>query len=88
MFYNLFTSILNGIKGFTNDVANYLKCRSMCCNNINIYNPKSCCVQGEIKNRWVRATTPSVESAKPITPEVWSPVRRDTSTKFFTPKIK
>ena len=78
MFYNLITSILNGIKGFTNDVANYLKCRSMCCNNINIYNPKSCCVQGNIMNRWTRATTPGAES----------PVRRDTSMKFFTPKNK
>ena len=78
MFYNLITSILDGIRAFTNEAANYLRCRSMCCNNIRIYNPKSCCVQGEIYNRWARATTPGAES----------PVRRDTSTKFFTPKNK
>jgi len=76
MLYNLFTSILDGIRAFTNEAANYLRCRSMCCNNINIYNPKSCCVQGNIMNRWARATTPGAES----------PVRRDTSMKFFHSK--
>ena len=76
MFYNLFANVLNGIRTFTNDAVNYLKCRSMCCNNINIYNPKSCCVQGEIWNKWVRASTPSVES--PL----------NNSQKFYTPKNK
>ena len=78
MFYNLFTSILDGIRAFTNEAANYLRCRSMCCNNIRIYNPKSCCVQGEIYNRWAQATTPGAEP----------PVRRDTTTRFFSPKNK
>ena len=76
MFYNLLLSMVNGIRAFTNDAANYLKCRAMCCNNINVYNPKSCCFQGDILNRWVRTTTPGVES----------PIRRNTTEKFFTPK--
>ena len=77
MFYNIFSTILNGIRTFANDAANYLKCRSMCCNNINIYKPNTCCVQGKISNRWIRATTPGVES----------PLRRDKTT-YFTPKNK
>ena len=76
MFYNIFDSILNGIRTFANDAANYLKCRSMCCNNINVYNPKSCCIQGEIFNKFTRTRTPSVEA----------PIARD-KTAYFTPKI-
>ena len=77
MLYNILTSIYNGIRTFASDASNYLKCRSMCCNNINIYNPKTCCVQGDtnIFNRWARATTPGAES----------PVRRNKTT-YFTPK--
>ena len=75
MLYNLFTNILNGLRAFADDAVNYLKCRSMCCNKINIYNPKSC-FQGDIQNRWTRASTPGAGS----------PVRRDTSSKFFTPR--
>ena len=70
MLYNLFANILNGIRAFSNDVANYLKCRSMCCNRINIYNPKSFCFQGDIQNRWSQSSTP---------------IKKD-STKFFTPR--
>ena len=74
MLYNLFTNILNGIRAFADDAANYLKCRSMCCNKINIYDPKLCCSQGDIQNKWIRATTASIES----------PVRRDTSSILYT----
>ena len=90
MFYNIFGSILNGIRTFASDAVNYLKCRSMCCNNINVYNPNLCCVQGSMSNRrnsrncesntssmWSRASTPAAES----------PIRRDKTT-YFTPKNK
>ena len=76
MFANLFEIILNGLRSFSSDVNNYVRCRSICCNNVNIYNPNSCCVQREIFNKWVRATTPSAES----------PIRRDKTEKFYTPK--
>ena len=77
MLYNILTSIYNGIRTFASDASNYLKCRSMCCNNINIYNPKTCSVQGDtnILNRLARVMTPLAES----------PVRKDTA-KFYTPK--
>ena len=75
MFYNLLLSMLNGIRAFTNDAANYLKCRSMCCNNITVYNPTSCCFQGDIMNRWTRNTTPSAEP----------PIKKD-SVRFYTPR--
>ena len=45
------------------DFASNLKCHSSCCNRVNIYNPKSSCVQtGEIWNKWARCTTPRTES--------------------------
>ena len=75
MFYNLLLSMVNGVRAFTNEAANYLKCRLMCCNNITVYNPKSCCFQGDIMNRWGRTITPGVES----------PTRKDTA-KFYTPR--
>ena len=75
MLYNLFTNILNGLRAFAGDAVNYLKCRSMCCNKFHIYHPKSCCFQGDIQNRWTRASTPGSES----------PIKKD-STKFFTPR--
>ena len=65
MFYNLFTSLTNCIRERFLDFASNLKCHSSCCNRVNVYNPKTCCVQtGEIWNKWVRATTPGAESPK------------------------
>ena len=40
MFYNLFTNILSSIADMIGGISRDFKCRSMCCNNINIYNPK------------------------------------------------
>ena len=88
MFYKLFTNMASALcvnfadaKSSIGDmmggISQYFKCRSMCCTNINIYNPNSCCIQGEIFNKWVRATTPGVES----------PVKRNTE-KFYTPENK
>ena len=78
MVYNLFTRLLTYVSDMMGGISQYLKCSSMCCTNINIDNPNSRCTQGEIFNRWVRATTPSVES----------PTLKKSQTVFFTPKNK
>ena len=78
MFYNLFTNIASAISDMVGSMSQYLKCRSLCCNNINIYNPSSCCIQGEIFNKWTRCTTPGAES----------PQSKRGDTAYFTPKNK
>jgi len=40
------------------NISNYFRCRSICCNNINIYTPKKCAIMGSVSNRWMRAITP------------------------------
>ena len=37
-------------------LADYMKCSSNCCNNINIYTPKNCAIMGS--NRWLRTASP------------------------------
>ena len=79
MFYNLFANLISCIRDRWLDFATNLKCHSSCCNRVNIYNPKSSCVQtGEIWNKWARCTTPRTESPS---------FKRDETT-FFTPKNK
>jgi hypothetical protein len=55
-----------------------LKCNSNCCTNIKVYDPKGCCFNGEISNRWRRENTPSAES----------PTTRSRTQQFFTPRNK
>ena len=63
MFYNLFTNLISCIMDRWSDFASNLKCYSSCCNRVNVYNPKSSCVQtGEIWNKWARCTTQGTES--------------------------
>ena len=38
-------------------LTDYIKCRSNCCNNINIYTPKSCAIMNGASNRWMRTVT-------------------------------
>ena len=78
MFYKLFTNMVSSISDMMGSVSQYLKCKSMCCNNINIYKPNYCSVGAEIKNRWTREVTPSVVS----------PTLKKSQTVFFTPKNK
>ena len=79
MFCNYFNRFTNCIRQRWLDFVSSLKCNSSCCNQVNIYNPKTCCVQtGEIFNRWVRATTPGTES----------PQFKGGETTCFTPKNK
>ena len=55
-------------------LAYYMKCRSNCCNNINIYTPKNCAIMGGgVINRFIRTVTPDC-------------VKRNNSSEFYTPK--
>ena len=69
--------------GMLSQVTPALKCNSNCCTNIKVYDPKGCCFNGEISNRWIRATTPSVESPK-SKKRFFSSTTKDEA--FFTPK--
>ena len=73
------------------DFASNLKCHSSCCNRVNIYNPKSSCVQtGEIWNKWARCTTPRTESPREerASQQSCGPSFKRGETMFFTPKNK
>jgi len=58
-----FLPLLIGVKQFFdalgNRIANYLRCRSNCCYQVNVYEPKKTVVIGEISNLWRRRTTPT-----------------------------
>jgi hypothetical protein len=45
-------------------LTDYLKCRSNCCYQVNVYNPKNCAVMGGISNRWIRSITPECVKGK------------------------
>ena len=51
-------SILIGIKTCLDvlgtNLSQMFKCRSSCCNNINVYNPRSCIFNNQLSNMWVR----------------------------------
>ena len=64
-----FVPLLLGLKQcFDNlgaKLTDYLKCRSNCCYQVNVYNPSSCAVMGNnISNRWIRAVTPDCLKGK------------------------
>jgi hypothetical protein len=58
-----FLPLLIGVKQFFdvlgNRIANYLRCRSNCCYQVNVYEPKKTVVIGELSNPWRRRTTPT-----------------------------
>ena len=62
MFQNLFTNVVSSLRDMVGGISQFFKCRSVCCNNIQIYKTNYCSVGAEIKNRWTREVTPSVES--------------------------
>ena len=56
-------------------LADYMKCRSNCCYNINIYTPKSCAIMNGASNRWIRTVTSSCVKKG-----------ESNASGFFTPK--
>ena len=53
------SKLTEGVKTHFAHSAKYFKCRSNCCNNINIYTPKSCAIMNGASNRWMRTVTPN-----------------------------
>ena len=39
-------------------LTDYIKCRSNCCYQVNVYDPKNCAVMNGASNRFIRAITP------------------------------
>ena len=54
-------------------LTDYIKCRSNCCNNINVYNPKNCGILGDASNRFIRAITPKRSKLKSNSDEFYTP---------------
>ena len=52
-------------------LADYMRCRSNCCNNVNIYTPDKCNIGA---NKWIRAITPNCA------------ILQSNSNEFYTPK--
>ena len=73
-----FLPFLMGLKQCVDNLGSkltdYIKCRSNCCNNINVYTPKNCAIMGSISNRWMRATTPDIKKGS------------NSDDAFYTPK--
>ena len=67
-----FLPLLMGVKQFFdvlgNRIANYLRCRSNCCYQVNVYEPKRTVVIGEISGLW-RRTTPITQEDSFKTPK-------------------
>ena len=55
---NWFIGIRQCFDAIGSKLTDYFKCRSNCCNNINIYTPKSCAIMNGASNRWMRTVTP------------------------------
>ena len=41
-------------------LADSLKCRSNCCNNVTVYSPRNCGIFGSVSNRWIEQLPPIV----------------------------
>ena len=74
-----FLPLLTGLKQcfdiLGNKLTDYIKCRSNCCYQVNVYDPKNCAIMGGISNRWARAITPDCVKR-----------RSDSADTFYTPK--
>ena len=72
-----FVPLLMGLKqcfdNLGSKLTDYLKCRSSCCYQVNVYNPKNCAVMGGVSNRWMRATTPDIKKGSNSTDAFYTP---------------
>jgi hypothetical protein len=80
-----FLPLLTGVKQFFdmlgNSIANYLKCRSNCCYQVNVYEPKRTVIIGQISNIWKRAVTPNTKEDFPM-----GTSHEDSTNAFKTPR--
>ena len=81
-------SILIGIKTCLDvlgtNLSQMFKCRSSCCNNINVYNPRSCIFNNQLSNMWVRKQAKPSFSAIDLDESTLE--RRVIDTIYETPK--
>ena len=50
-------------------LTDYLKCRSNCCYQVNVYEPKKTVIIGQISNIWKRGVTPNTKDEAFFTPK-------------------
>ena len=71
-----FMPLLTGVKQFFDmlgsKLTDYIKCRSNCCYQVNVYEPKRTVIFGQISNIWKRAVTPNT--------------KEDSTNSFETPR--
>ena len=60
------------------------RCKSSCCNNINVYNPRSCIFNNQLSNMWVRKQAKRSFSAIYLDENTLE--RRVIDTIYTTPK--
>ena len=62
-------------------LTDYIKCRSNCCYQVNVYEPKRTVNIGQISNIWKRAVTPNTKEDFPKGTSL-----ADSSNSFKTPR--
>ena len=68
-FIPLLTSVKQFFDMLGNTISNYLKCRSNCCYQVNVYEPKRAVIIGQISNIWKRGVTPNTKDEAFFTPK-------------------
>ena len=67
------SSMMQCFDALGSKLAEHVKCRSNCSNNVNVYSPRNCGIFGSVSNRWIRAITPEC-------------VKKVNTSEFYTPK--
>ena len=60
-----------------------MRCRSNCCNNVNIYTPDKCNIG---VNKWIRAITPDCGKGTIRIDDANCAILQSNSNEFYTPK--
>ena len=77
--FGYFKKVPEMIGGMLSQFTPTLKCNSNCCTNIKVYDPGSCCFNGDVSNRWnplKRVSSTSRATAEPT----------KSTEEFFTPR--
>ena len=82
-FIPLLTTVKQFFDMLGDTISNYLKCRSNCCYQVNVYEPKRTVIIAQISNIWKRAVTPN---AHEDFPNGTSPLA-DSTNSFKTPRV-
>ena len=84
----MFLPFLIGIKNCLDvlgaNLSQVFRCKSSCCNNINVYNPRSCIFNNQLSNMWVKKQAKRSFSAIDLDESTLE--RRVIDTIYETPK--